>query len=107
MQLHAQQARSNNALRSCDQRQAYLAERPERIVREQTSRLELLEAKLSAVDPGQALQRGYSITTTTSGQLVRRADQVQAGTELVTHLAVGTVMSTVTASDTTDQENHD
>ena len=104
-------ARSSSALtaawRRCDQQQTHVAERPGRVLREQTSRLALLEAKLSAVDPSQALQRGYSITTTTTGQLVRSADQVPPGTELITRLAVGTVTSTVTASDSTDQERHD
>jgi exodeoxyribonuclease VII large subunit len=104
-------ARSSSALtaawRHCDQQQTHVAERPRRVLREQTSQLELLEAKLSAVDPAQALQRGYSITTTTTGQLVRRSDQVPPGTELITQLAVGTVTSTVTASDSTNQERHD
>lgn len=104
-------ARSSTAVaaawRRCDQQQAVITERPERVVRDQTNRLDLLEAKLSAVDPHQALQRGYSITTTTTGELVRRSDQVQPGTELTTRLAVGTVISTVTATNSTDQESHD
>jgi exodeoxyribonuclease VII large subunit len=73
----------------------------------QINRLDLLDAKLSAVDPRQALQRGYSITTTADGQLVRNADQVMAGAELVTRLAVGTLTSTVTASNSTHQEPND
>ena len=105
-------ARSSGALatafRRCSEREFLLAQRPARALHEQTSRLALLEAKLSAVDPKQALQRGYSITTTTDGRLVRQADHVSLGTELVTHLAHGTVTSTVTsASASIDQETHD
>jgi len=95
------------ALRRCDQRRALLAERPTRMLQGQINRLDLLEAKLSAVDPHQALQRGYSITTTADGQLVRSADQVMAGAELHTRLAVGTVTSTVTASNTIHREPND
>ncbi len=84
------------AQRRCDQKQQVLVDRPGRILRNEHSRLDLLEARLSAVDPAQALQRGYSITTTSSGQLVRNADDVAIGTELTTRLAAGTVISTVT-----------
>lgn len=95
------------ALRRCSQHSVLLAERPPRMLQGQINRLDLLEAKLSAADPRQALQRGYSITTTADGQLVRSADQVMAGAELVTRLAVGTVTSTVTASNSTHQEPND
>jgi exodeoxyribonuclease VII large subunit len=95
------------ALRRCDQHSVLLAERPTRLLQGQINRLDLLDAKLSAVDPRQALQRGYSITTTADGQLVRNADQVMAGAELVTRLAVGTLTSTVTASNSTHQEPND
>lgn len=96
------------AIRQCDQRASDLAQRPARTLRDQSSRLDLLEAKLSAVDPRQALQRGYSITTTADGQLVRDANQVAVGTELLTHLASGTVASTVTAASTSEhQDDHD
>ena len=72
-----------------------VADRPARVLRHAQQRLDLLEARLSAVDPVQALQRGYSITTTADGQLVRSSDDVAVGTELITRLAKGTVSSTV------------
>jgi exodeoxyribonuclease VII large subunit len=98
-------ARSSSAftsgLRWCDQHQDLLSERPSRALRNEGNRLDLLEARLSAIDPVQALQRGYSITTTSTGQLVRNADQVNVGAELTTRLAAGTVISTVSAVDPT------
>jgi len=108
-------ARSSSALstamRRCSQHEVLLTERPTRTLQSKNYRLDLLEAKLSAVDPRQALQRGYSITTTADGQLVRSAEQLMAGIELVTRLAVGmvtsTITSTVTASDSTHQEPND
>lgn len=89
------------AKRRCALNEQVLGDRPERILRSAGSRLDLRQARLSAVDPAQALRRGYSITTTASGQLVRDADQVVVGTELTTRLSAGTLISTVTATNPT------
>jgi len=85
------------ANRQCDLVADQLTSRPARVLRTAHQRLDLFEAKLSAVDPVQALRRGYSITTTADGTLVRAPEQVQAGTPLVTRVAAGTIESTVTA----------
>jgi exodeoxyribonuclease VII large subunit len=53
-------------------------------------------AHLSALDPARALARGWSITRTTTGSVVRRSTDVGPGDTLVTTLADGTVTSTVT-----------
>ena len=52
-------------------------------------------AHLSALDPARALARGWSITRTTTGSVVRRSTDVGPGDTLVTTLADGTVTSTV------------
>lgn len=97
--------RSSSAIassrRRCDRQHGLLNERPGRMLRNENNHLDLLEARLSAVDPVQALQRGYSITMTAAGQLVRSADQVGIGAELRTRLATGTVTSVVSAIDPT------
>jgi len=94
------------ARRRFDHLAVELGERPQRVLRNQGQRLDLLEARLSAVDPAQALQRGYSITTTTDGQLVRASAQVSAGAEIITRLAQGTVNSTVSHVNlTSDQQD--
>ncbi len=59
-------------------------------------RLETAELRISAVDPAKALERGWSITHTTEGTLVRTGRDVAVGTGLVTTLARGRIMSTVT-----------
>ena len=76
-----------------------LTDRSRRRLENGSQLLDVLEARLSAADPAQALKRGYSITTTTDGQLVRRADQVGVGASITTRLAQGTVTSTVDAID--------
>jgi len=104
-------ARSAGALtasvRQCDQWTSQLSERGRRQLRAERQRLELLDARLSAVDPAQALRRGYSITTTTAGQLVRKASDVRVGAELITRLAEGSVESTVSAVDLTTAAQED
>ena len=52
-------------------------------------------AHLSVLDPARALARGWSITRTTAGSVVRRSTDVGPGDTLVTTLADGTVTSTV------------
>ena len=53
------------------------------------------EARVRALDPARALARGWSITTTADGQLVRSPSDVQPGDALITRLASGEVRSTV------------
>ncbi|MEZ5139211.1 MAG: exodeoxyribonuclease VII large subunit [Acidimicrobiales bacterium] len=58
-------------------------------------RLDAQEARTGVHDPALALARGWSITTTATGRLVRRPADAPPGTELITRLAQGTVHSTV------------
>jgi len=61
----------------------------------ETARLEKAEAKLTAYSPYGVLERGYSLTTTADGAVVRDAAAVTEGTRLTTRLAKGTVSSVV------------
>ena len=83
-------------------RQAELAAAVRRLARTSTTStstltatLDLLGARASALDPVTALSRGWSITRTADGALVRRAAGLAPGTQLRTTLADGTVDSTV------------
>lgn len=58
-------------------------------------RLALLSEKLDAVSPLATLARGYSVTRTTQGDLVRQTTQVKPGDTLVTQLSDGEIISTV------------
>ena len=53
------------------------------------------QSLLHAISPDVVLARGYSLTTDANGQIIRDADSVSAGDELITKLAKGTVKSKV------------
>jgi exodeoxyribonuclease VII large subunit len=53
---------------------------------------------LAAYDVDRQLERGYSLTLTPEGTLVRRAGDLAPNQEIVTRLADGTVRSTVTGT---------
>ena len=63
-----------------------------------TLRLDAGEVAVRALDPRRVLERGYTITRTADGRVVRRAGDVGAGSELVTELAGGRVISRVEAA---------
>jgi exodeoxyribonuclease VII large subunit len=77
--------------------------RAPRTVEARTRELAAIETQLRAFDPVRTLARGWSITRTASGRLVRSADEVQAGDELVTTLATGEIASAVTRSQNDDE----
>lgn len=60
------------------------------------STLQLLTQRLSALDPVLLLRRGYSLTFTADGRLVKSLTDVQPGDNITTHLAEGTLQSVVT-----------
>ncbi|HWE65194.1 MAG TPA: exodeoxyribonuclease VII large subunit [Acidimicrobiales bacterium] len=65
----------------------------------ETERVRSWRRLLTAYDVERQLERGYSLTLTTGGQLVRSVADVALGTELVTRLADGTVHSRVERKD--------
>ncbi|MBI2708208.1 MAG: exodeoxyribonuclease VII large subunit, partial [Actinobacteria bacterium] len=66
-------------------------------------RLASAEVRLRALDPAVALARGWSVTHTSTGRLVRAPGDAPAGTDLLTTLAGGTLASRV-AVDGSDAE---
>jgi exodeoxyribonuclease VII large subunit len=60
-------------------------------------RLLSVQRSIALLGPEQTLQRGYSITRKTSGEIVQRSGEVEAGEEILTRLAVGELRSTVSA----------
>ena len=62
--------------------------------------LDGVAARVRAHDPQRALARGWSITTTADGALVRTTADAPAGTTLVTRVADGHVTSTATGAAT-------
>jgi len=61
-------------------------------------RLDSVEARIRALDPVNAMRRGWSITRTADGSIVRSLNQVEIGTGLTTRVADGTLSSTITAT---------
>jgi exodeoxyribonuclease VII large subunit len=60
-----------------------------------------IEARVRLLDPVHTLARGWSLTRTTDGHVVRTAAELAAGTRLVTTFAAGHAYSTV---DSVDEE---
>lgn len=94
------QARPAAALRRRRERTDELAQRlgsaSARLLLARRARLERAEAALRALSPLAVLARGWSLTTTGAGRLVRAASDAPPGTPLCTRLADGaTLHSTV------------
>lgn len=90
--------------------EADLVTRVQRILERAGLRLDTLEARVRAHDPAVMLARGWTISQTADGQVVRSVRDLAAGTVLTTRLIDGQVTSTVTQVDpveTTEQENDD
>ncbi|HYY59954.1 MAG TPA: exodeoxyribonuclease VII large subunit, partial [Burkholderiales bacterium] len=59
------------------------------------ARLERLQASLTSLDPYAVLARGYSITRTSAGEVLRDAAQARDGEDILTTLARGALQSKV------------
>ena len=62
-------------------------------------RLLSLERSAALLGPQQTLERGYSITRKTTGEIVQRSTDVAAGEEILTRVAEGELRSKVSASE--------
>lgn len=67
-------------------------------MREKKARMDELAAKLALLSPFAVLERGYSITTDSSGAVVRSAKAVTEGATLHTRLSEGEITSVVASS---------
>ena len=93
---HARRAAST-ADRRLDEQAGTLAGRARRQLARAERELEARHTHVRAHDPALALARGWSITTTADGRLVRDLAALGPGSTLRTRLAAGTVTSSVTA----------
>jgi len=64
----------------------------------QLDTLQQYESRVRLLDPVHTLARGWSLTTTADGRLVRSATDVAAGDEIITRFADGHVASRVTTT---------
>ncbi len=92
---------AQGTLRRADQDLARAARRfvgsTPRPTRDAARHLDGLAARVAALDPARALARGWSLTHTADGRLVRSPADVAAGDRLVTRVAAGEIRSTVDA----------
>ena len=68
----------------------------ERKVERDRQKLRRLESQLRMLNPLAVLGRGYSLTKKTDGTVVRSIDDIDVGEGVITQLADGKVVSTVT-----------
>jgi exodeoxyribonuclease VII large subunit len=72
-----------------------LVTRPAKVLQHQRSQVDLMSAKVQLLDPKYTMARGWSITRTVEGKIVRSVSDVSVGDSLVTALADGEVTSSV------------
>lgn len=68
----------------------------QQLLNKQRNRLQLQVGKLHALSPLATLERGYSITQSHNGKVIKDAEQIDIGQTLITKLQRGTVESKVT-----------
>lgn len=73
-------------------------------LRRAEDRIEVVEARVRALDPTVALARGWSITRTAGGAIVRSVAELTPGTVVTTRVADGTATSTIDRVDLDDAE---
>ena len=87
--------RTRDAARAVDKCARRVGELGRRGVATAGMRVDGAERTIRALDPRLVLERGYSITRTADGRVLRRAGDAAVGDELVTDLAVGRVASRI------------
>ena len=75
-----------------------LNRRAPQLVDAEQRRLDAIDARVALLDPAKLLQRGWSITRTAQGDIVRSVDDLVPGDPIVTRLADGEIASIVTTS---------
>ena len=86
--------------RLLDTRQRVLA-RADAVIERSTGRLDVVAARVAALDPAVQLARGWSITRDGTGRVVRSVADVAVADVLTIAVADGTVTSTVTSTNRT------
>jgi exodeoxyribonuclease VII large subunit len=73
-------------------------------LRRAEDRIDVVEAKVRALDPAVALARGWSITRTDEGRLVRSVADLRVGATITTRMADGTATSTITDIEANEEQ---
>ena len=78
-----------------DARVAAIASATRRLLLQRRSRLEQLSGQIEALSPLAILERGYALVFDSSGRVLKDAEQVSAGDEILARLSRGTVTAVV------------
>ena len=84
-----------NAGQTLDSLSQRLEQAGDRLLENRQQKLEVITAKLGALDPYGVLRRGYTITENAQGKVVRQASDLRPGDTLVTRFAQGAAVSQV------------
>ena len=80
-----------------------LRRRAPQLLAERSLAIDNLEKRVSLLDPVNVLARGWSITRTSDGRVVRSVDDLEAGDEIVTTLRDGSAKSAVVDTSPVDR----
>ena len=84
------------AQRRIDDVAARIRQRPAQVLAAEQRHLDGLAARVSVLDPVTMLRRGWTITRSADGTIVRSPDIVHDGDVITTQFATGRLTSTVT-----------
>ena len=101
--IHTRSAVDRAAERLDNRRSRLLTWLP-KILSDRLTEIANLETSVRLLDPKNVLARGWSITRSATGQVLRSVNDVKSGDEIVTSLADGTVVSTVMTVDLSTDE---
>jgi len=82
-----------------DRRRQVVVSRPSAVIDSEERRLDAVAARVATLDPANLLRRGWSITRTADGEVIRSVDQIVDGEMITTRVADGTLMSRVDGND--------
>ncbi|MGA1505473.1 MAG: exodeoxyribonuclease VII large subunit [Ilumatobacteraceae bacterium] len=71
-----------------------------------TSRIDLLSTEIAGFDPVVLMRRGWSITYSADGKVLKSVRDIDRGNEVTTRVADGTVVSTVVATTSSRTNEH-
>lgn len=87
----------DNHSRNLDTNAAQLERRPGQILEQLALELKSIKTRISALDPKRTVERGWTITRNSKGEIIRSLDEVDQGEEISTTVKGGTITSVVSA----------
>ena len=85
---------------SLDERRTRIVDRASTVLERSSGRLDVVAARVAALDPAVHLARGWSITRDADGRVIRSIDDVTADDTVIVAVADGRITTTVTDTNT-------